>query len=881
MQNSDASNKPTDAIAVVGMSGRFPGARTVDQFWRNLRDGIESVTMFADGELTAAGVDRRTLDNPSYVKSGAILDDLDGFDAGFFGFNPKEAAIMDPQHRHFLECAWEALEDAGHPPEAFRGSIGVYAGCGMNSYFMFNLLTNRPLMDSVGLFLARHTGNDKDFLATRVSYSLNLKGPSVAVQTACSSSLVAIHMACQSLLSSECDMALAGGVTIEVPHRRGYLYQEGEILSHDGHCRPFDASSTGTIFGSGVGIVVLRRLEDALADGDHIHAVIRGSAINNDGSLKVGYLAPSVDGQANVIGEALAVAGISAETISYVETHGTGTPVGDPIEIAALTQAFRQDTEKNGFCAVGSLKSNIGHLDTAAGVAGVIKTVLSLEHGLIPPSLHYTSPNPLIDFANSPFYVNAQPSPWKVNGTPRRAGVSSLGVGGTNSHVILEEAPAPARSDSAKSWQLLVLSARSEEALEQATDRMAEYLGEQVALDLADAAYTMQIGRRAFPHRRIVACRDLQDAHLALSKRDPKRVHSQVASDKAPSVVFLFPGGGAQYPNMGAELYRECSTYRDAVDTCLQLLRRHLDTDLRSVLYPPDDRLAEAAAALEKPSLGLPALFITEYALARHWMANGVVPSAMAGHSMGEYTAACLSGVMSLDDALMLVTVRGRLFEQLPEGGMLSVPMSERDLRKILPAGLSIAAINGPSSCVASGTTEKIAQLESILAAQDVDTQRIKISVAAHSEMLEPILEPFGRITARLKLSRPQIPYISNVSGRWVKPEEAMDPRYWVTHLRQTVRFAEGLDELLKETSRGTHRSGPGTYALHARNAASVEGAAAFRACIAQASAGKDLGPPILPHGVRPRLARRRRDRFSGAAGRRWPSPRVAADLSL
>ena len=482
-------------IAVVGMAGRFPGASTPDQLWQNVRNGVESIRRLSDAELRAEGVDEATLADPSYVKACAVFDDLEMFDAGFFGLSPREAAIMDPQHRHFLECAWEALENAGHVPEAFPGAIGVLGGCGMNAYFMYNLLTNPELMKSMGLFLVRHTGNDKDFLVTRVSYCFNLTGPSVGVQTACSTSLVAIHLASQHLLSGECDMALAGGVTIELPHRRGYHYQEREILSPDGHCRAFDAESKGTVFGSGVGVVVLRRLQDAIDDGDFIHAVIKGSAINNDGSSKVGYLAPSVDGQAKAILEALAVSGVRAETISYVEAHGTGTPVGDPIEIAALTQAFRKHTRKSGYCGIGSLKTNIGHLDTAAGVASFIKLVQALKHKQLPPSLHFTQPNPAVDFASTPFYVNGSLRDWQVGVSPRRAGVSSLGVGGTNAHVIIEEAPELAPSGSSKNCKLLVLSARSESALDAAAANLKSHLVANPDLNLDDVAYTLQTGR--------------------------------------------------------------------------------------------------------------------------------------------------------------------------------------------------------------------------------------------------------------------------------------------------------------------------------------------------------------------------------------------------
>ncbi|HVX65868.1 MAG TPA: type I polyketide synthase, partial [Bryobacteraceae bacterium] len=663
------------AIAIVGMAGRFPGARNVREFWRNLRGGVESVRRFTDDELRSAGVSEELLSDPNYVKAGVVLDDVGLFDAPFFGFSPRDASIMDPQHRHFLECAWEALENAGHTPEGFRGSIGVYAGSGMNTYLIYNLLANRQLVESAGLFLLKQTGNDKDVLATRVSYQLDLRGPSINIQTACSTSLVAVHMACQSLLNHECDMALAGGVTIELPHGTGYVYREGEILSQDGHCRSFDAASTGTIFGSGLGLVVLRRLEDAIEDGDTIHAIVRGSAINNDGSRKIGYLAPSVDGQAEVIAEALAVAGVDADSISYIETHGTGTKVGDPIEISGLTQAFRESTDRKGFCAIGSVKSNIGHLDAAAGGTGLIKTVLALEHGEIPPSLHFEKPNPHIDFTASPFYVNAKLQEWKAGPEPRRAGVTSLGIGGTNAHVILEEAPAVKRKQARRPWQLLVLSAKTPTALEAAGPRLAERLREEPGIELADAAFTCQLGRRAFRYRRAVVCRSTEEAAAMLEAKGTAAIDSGDGS--AREAVFLFSGQGSQYVRMGLGLYGEEPVFRKELDRCAELLAPHLGLDLRSVLYPADEAVESAAEQLNQTALTQPALFAVEYALAKLWMSWGVRPAAMVGHSIGEYVAACLAGVFSLEDALAVVAARGRLMQSLPAGAMTAVPLAE------------------------------------------------------------------------------------------------------------------------------------------------------------------------------------------------------------
>lgn len=810
MTDTDLNDSFDTDIAVVGMAGRFAGARNLGEYWKNLRDGVESIQSFSDEQLLAAGVDPAELADPNYVKSGAVLPDMEMFDAPFFGFSPREASVMDPQHRHFLECAWEALEDAGHVPEAFDGAIGVFGGSGHNAYMPYNLLTNPKIMSSMGFFLVRHTGNDKDFLTTRVSYLLNLKGPSVNVQTACSTSLVAIHMGVQSLLARECDMALAGGVTIELPHRHGYLYREGEILSPDGHCHAFDASSQGTVFGSGVGIVVLRRLSDALADGDHIHAVIKGSAVNNDGAMKVGYLAPSVDGQAQSIAEAMAVAGVTPDSISYVETHGTGTPVGDPIEVAALTQAFRQGIDAVGFCGIGSVKTNIGHTDTAAGIASFMKVALAMQHRQLPPSLHFETPNPACEFETSPFYVNATLKDWTTNGQPRRAGVSSLGVGGTNAHIILQEAPAVTSAPAARAAQLLLLSAKTEGALDANTAALAEHLASGTAAPLADVAWTLQVGRQAMKQRRFVVASDAADAAQALSAMDDKRVVSLPGADGERSVAFMFAGGGAQYPTMGADLYRSEPVFRAAVDECLAHLQRISSVDYRSLLFPEPGAEAQAAMQLEKPSRALPALFTVQYAQARLWMSWGLKPAAMIGHSMGEYTAAHLAGVFTLADALALVELRGRLFESLPEGGMLSVSISAQDLSALMPAELSIAAVNGPALAVASGPVRFIEQLEKTLQERDIDCVRVRISVAAHSSMLEPILRDFRAFFERLRMSAPTLPFVSNLSGTWVTAAEATDPGYWVRHLRETVQFARGLEELLQDDSRILLEVGPG-----------------------------------------------------------------------
>ena len=795
-------------IAVIGMAGRFPGARSVDAFWTNLAEGVESLRSLSEEELIAHGVSQAEFADPAYVRRAAVVDGIDQFDAGFFGFSPRDAAIMDPQHRQFLECAWEALEHAGHNPEQFPGAIGVYAGSGMNSYLIHNLLANPKLVKSAGLFLLRQTGNDKDVLATRVSYQLNLRGPSINIQTACSTSLVSIHMACQSLLNHECDMALAGGVTIEIPHAVGYTYREGEILSQDGHCRSFDASSTGTVFGSGLGIVVLRRLSDAIENGDHIHAVVLGSAINNDGSRKVGYLAPSVEGQAEVITEALTVADVDARSIAYVETHGTGTRVGDPIEISALTQAYRNFTNETQFCAIGSVKSNIGHLDTAAGVAGFIKTVLALKHGRIPASLHFEKPNPHIDFAKSPFYVNTRLQDWKPEIGPRRAAVTSLGIGGTNAHVVLEEPPKLERPKDHRDWQVLTLSARSEAALDRAAERFAGHLQEHPEVDIADVSFTCQIGRKAFPYRRALVCRNVPEAIDALRANSHQAPALKVDRED-PEVVFLFSGQGSQHVNMGLELYRDEPVFRRQIDLCAKLFQPHLGLDLRTILYPSGDP-AESADQLNQTWLTQPALFTVEYALAKLWMSWGITPRAMVGHSIGEYVAACLAGVFSLEAAVSIVAARGRLMQSLPTGAMIAVLVPEHELLPLLPDGISIAAINGPQQCVASGAIDAIEGLARELDKREIPFRRLHTSHAFHSQMTEPILGAFEEVVKPFAAKPPAIPYLSNVTGTWITAADVQDPDYWKKHLRGTVRFADALEELFRKPGRVLLEVGPG-----------------------------------------------------------------------
>ncbi len=797
-----------EPIAIIGMAGRFPGAADLHDFWQNLRDGVESITRFSEDELRRSGVDPALLRDPNYVPARGTLGDADLFDAAFFGINPREAEVLDPQHRLFLESAWEALENAGYDPEREPRPTGVFAGTTMSTYLLSNLLANPELLRTVGAYQTM-LGNDKDYLATRVSYKLNLRGPSMVIQTACSTSLVAVQTACNALLTGQCDMALAGGVSIGFPQRTGYVYQPGMILSPDGHCRAFDAEAGGTVGGEGVGIVVLKRLVDALADGDHVRAVIRGAAINNDGSLKVGYTAPSVDGQAEVITRAQALGGVSPDTISYIEAHGTGTELGDPIEIAALTNVFRAATDRTGFCAVGSVKTNIGHLDAAAGVAGLIKAVLALEHEAIPRSLHFVRPNPQIDFEHSPFFVNDTLREWARGDQPRRAGVSSFGIGGTNAHVVLEEAPRRPAPAGGAGLQLLPLSARTPAALDQARRRLARRLQDEPDLPLADVAFTLQQGRTVFPHRLALVCRDTRDAAEALADLRSTRVVASPQRAGERTVAFLFPGQGAQYATMGRGLYEREPAFRAAVGACAELIRAPLGIDLRTLLYPEDADVAAADARLRQTSIAQPALFVTEYALARLWMSAGLQPDAMLGHSIGEYVAACLAGVLSLEDALTLVVERGRLMD-IPGGAMLAVPLPAEQLAALLDGDLTIAAANAPRLCVASGPEAEIARLEQRLAAAGTPGRRLHTAHAFHSAMMEPALAPFAAAVARVRLNPPRIPFLSNVTGTWISAADATDPSYWVRHIRSTVRFSDGLRLLLEDPARVLLEVGPG-----------------------------------------------------------------------
>ncbi len=814
-------------IAVIGIAMRAPGAAGIDEFWRNIINGVESITFFQEDELESSEAYRVIKGSSRLIAAGGVMGEIDLFDADFFGYHPREAELMDPQQRIFLQYAWRALEDAGYVGETYPGSIGVYAGVGWNTYLLNNVLKNPGVIKTQGEFQTM-IGNDKDFLTTRVSYKLNLRGPSVAIQSACSTSLTAIHLARQALLNYDCDMALSGGIAVKIPEKTGYFYTEGGHLSPDGHCRPFDAGAKGTVFGNGVGIVVLKRLAEAIKDNDHIYAVIKGSAINNDGSLKVGFHSPGETGQTNVVLKALQESGVPPHTIGYVETHGTGTALGDPVEISALARAYGSAGSGKQYCAVGSVKANIGHLDVAAGVIGLIKAVLCLKHKQIPPSINVTDPNPLIGFAGSPFYVNLELRDWPgaETGTPRRAAASSLGIGGTNAHVILEEyLGVRGQGSGIKEYELILLSAKTKIALKQQARNLTDYFKKdnvKFSMNMADAAYTLQVGRARFQYRQMFVCSNADEAIEALSYSEKREIFFSETSSRP--IIFMFPGQGSQYVDMGLHLYQNEAVFRREMDHCFEILLPILKYDLKEILYPGEVAAKNAKSCedkkeIEQTEIVQPLLFIFEYSLARLLMKWGVKPHAMIGHSIGEYTAACLSGVLTLEDALKLVAARGKLMQKMPPGAMLSIPLSEQDLLTLLKendrggAGLSLAAVNSSGLCVVSGTNDAVDRFEKQLKMKGYDCTLLHTSHAFHSPMMDPILKEFEETANQGRLSPPRIPYISNLTGDWITEVEATSPAYWANHLRRTVRFADGIKKLLEITAPIFIEVGPGRTA--------------------------------------------------------------------
>lgn len=879
MSENDEGFRPGLEVAVIGMAGRFPRASNIEHFWNNLINGSNSITFFSDEELLTAGVDPKLIKNSNYVKAKGFVEGMEYFDPSFFGYTPKEAETLDPQIRIFHECVWEGLEDAGYNPKSYEGLIGLYGG-GAGSLF-WEVLAN--IKDTGWNYIrgADILGN-KDFLCTQISYKQNLTGPSFTLYTACSTSLVAIHLACQAVLGGECDIALAGGVSIIPPKESGYTYVPGMLYSSDGYCRTFDAKASGTLFTNGAGIVVLKRLEEAIADGDNIYAVVKGTAINNDGKRKVGYTAPSAEGQRDVIRAALQVAEVEPESITYLEAHGTGTIMGDPIEIEALKEAY--NTNKKGYCRLGTVKTNVGHMDAAAGVAGFIKAVLALKHKVIPPSLHFENPNPKIDFENSPFIVNTGLTEWKSTEYPLRAGVSSFGIGGTNAHAILEEAPGFAERETIpppREYQLILLSAQTESSLEQMTRNLADHFKKNPGINLADAAYTLKVGRRTFNHRRMLVCptNNIEEAIEILSSPTSGKLHTAIGNDARRSIVFMFPGQGSQYINMGLDLYRTEPVFRTEANRCFDILKPLIGYDIKEILYPTShhskrfkalhlekglhsnrfkaphqerglhtdrfeasplekglhtDRIEvspfekglhtvpthpfigdpvgshDPAERINQTGVTQPLIFIFEYALAKLLIQWGIQPDAMIGHSIGEYAAACLSGLFSLENVLKLVAARGKLMQEIPGGAMLSIPLSEEKLTPLLNDQLALAAVNAPSLCVVSGTYESIDTFEAKLKEKGIKSRRLHTSHAFHSKMMDPVLKAFEESVSQEGFGDLNIPYISNVTGDWISAEEAANPTYWSRHLRGTVKFADGIKELLKKQDSILIEVGPG-----------------------------------------------------------------------
>ncbi|MGO9454316.1 MAG: beta-ketoacyl synthase N-terminal-like domain-containing protein [Candidatus Binataceae bacterium] len=797
-------------IAIVGMACRFPGASDIGTFWTNLANGVDSIEPIADERLEQALLqDPEEWHQDGFVKMAAVVEGAEEFDAHFFGLSSREAQIMDPQHRVFLECAWHALEDAGYDGEKYPGRIGVFAGTGMNFYFLHNLWKRPSVISKIGA-LESVLLNDKDYLSTRVSFKLKLTGPSIVVQSACSTSLVAVHLARESLLAGGCDMALAGGVSLQIPQRKGYTYEPGSIVSPDGRCRAFDAKAEGTIFGSGVGTIVLKRLRDAITDKDHIYAIVKGSAINNDGGSKTGYTAPSIDGQAEVIRMAQDVANVDPETISYVEAHGTATVIGDPVEVAALTKAFGNCNGRRQFCALGSVKTNVGHLDAAAGIAGLIKACLAIEHRQIPASLHYTSPNANITFEQTPFFVNADLRNW-CPGNVRRAGVNAFGIGGTNAHVILEEAPDRSPSENTKPQQLLILSAKTPNALNEIGKRLAIHLKGHHELDLGDVAYTLQVGRHEFNYRRSIVCDGIEGA-TRLLEGDPNSEEESLglANETPPPSVFMFPGQGTQFSGMARELYSCEPLFRRHADLCLGMIADIAHTNLKEVLFVEPHLFPLADQARSDTRYVQLMLFVCEYALAKLLIDIDIIPDAMIGHSIGEYVAACLAAVFTLEDVIRLVDARGRLMQSTTPGRMLIVGLSEEACDKYLSDGVSLAAVNGPELCVLAGPDRVIAELESRLAREGHRARGLPVSRAFHSWLMDPVLDSFESEVAKIRLQEPKLPFISNVTGTWIEPAQATSVGYWREHLRKTVRFWSGIRKLGEQENRLFMEVGPG-----------------------------------------------------------------------
>ena len=828
--NNKFDNINSNAVAVIGIACRFPGAKNVNEFWLNLKNGVEGISYFSEEEVIKSGVDKNTAKNPLLVKAFGVLEDTDKFDAEFFGLSPREAELIDPQNRIFLECAWEAMEDAAYDTDKIDGRVGVYASASISTYLLKNLLSNKDKLISIG-GLSAQLGNDKDHVPTRVSYALNLKGPSIAIGTACSSSLVAVHLACQGLLDYHCDMALAGGVTVHSNQLEGYFYSHEGIASPDGHCRTFDSKSGGTVFGNGVGAVVLKRLEDAINDNDNIYAIVLSSAVNNDGAVKVSYNAPGVEGQSEIIAEAHNLANITPDTITYVEAHGTATKLGDPIEITALKKAFSSVPDKKSFCAIGSVKSNVGHLDSAAGIAGFIKTVLSLKNKKIPPSLHFESQNLSLNLNDSPFYVNNKLTEWTTDGIPRRAGVSSFAMGGTNAHVILQEIEEYSEEKSEEKITILPVSAKTEKALDIYTKNLVKVL-EKGNYNYEEIAYTFQVGRKPFKYRKAIVVNNTSQLINNLNSVKSNKVFSGVADNINNEIVFMFSGLGSHYENMGLNLFNNNLVFRNSLIECTDIFKSITGEDLFDIIYPHgtkeiiqdkkntkidffkmvrgNENINETESILDKTIYAHPAIFSIEYALAKMCFDLGIKPSVLVGHSIGEYTALCVSGVLTLEDTLKVIIKRAKILESAPVGEMLAVDTTEENIKKYLTDSLSIAAVNDSSSCVVAGFKEDIEEIKTKIEDAGIIYRPIKTQRAFHSKLLDGKKEDLKNLFEGINFNKMGIPIISNLTGDWLTDEDIINPDYWVLQTTKTVQFYSGIRKLFDENYKNFLEIGPG-----------------------------------------------------------------------
>lgn len=781
-------------IAIIGMSGVFPKSANIDQLWNHLLNGDELIHFYSEKELEQLGIDPAA--EKQQVFASAHLEHGDTFDHSFFGFTSEEAFYMDPQIRKFFEHSWLAIEDAGYDITSLEERVGVFAAASDN--LNWRAYTNFAQPKNINPFFLGQISN-KNYMNTLLSYKLNLRGPSYCVNTACSSSLVAIHLACRNLLLRECSMAIAGASRITTTKEIGYTYQPGMIFSKDGHCKAFDAAASGTISGEGVGVVVLKRLEDALNDKDPIYAVIKSSITNNDGANKIGFTAPSVEGQYDCIRQSHHVAKIDPATISFVETHGTGTDLGDSIEIESLNKAFSFNTEKH--CAIGSVKSNMGHLDAAAGVSGLIKAALTIKHRVLPASLHFENANENINFDQGPFYVNTTNKKFD-SATVLRGAVSSFGMGGTNAHVLLEESPVQQRTNHESPFELITFSAKTEEALYEYERTIVDFLAKHKEANISDIAFTYATGRAQFNHR----------GTLLLSNREiiQTKINS-ISKQNLPTLIFLFSGQGSQYKKMGEYLYKNEPFFTGILDVGFNFIKQKTGEDFKSVLYGDD---ATADDDLKDTKYTQPLLFLFEYALAKLLMYWGIHPSHMMGHSLGEYTAACVSGVFQFEEALQLIIKRGALMNQAISGAMLAIKEPIENIEEFLNDDLDIAAINTGNSVVISGSHEDISKLKTILEGEKMNSLVLPTSHAFHSKFMDPLLDSFKDEFKSLSLNEPTIPFISNVTGEFITNEMATSPEYWAKHLRNTVLFSKGADTLLEKENVAFIEVGPGAALL-------------------------------------------------------------------